>query len=188
MYIHTSKQKLRSCCKKNWDLFFDRCNEELLTISVTMTCEDDLCACPRSMQCKCSLYCMHADLCVCEFDFNLMWTFWITACGLDICLFLLRMFNAIFAQHVAVQFLLHIYTYMCVCWDKSLIEWVRKSVLVPVLKTVLAVAPFYTTAQQMWKKVGTQAHVTEFQFRMQILNVLTNCVISTHKANMFLIR
>ena len=57
---------------KNWDLFFDRCNEELLTISVTMTCEDDLCACPRSMQCKCSLYCMHADLCVCEFDFNLM--------------------------------------------------------------------------------------------------------------------
>ena len=132
-----------------------------------MTCEDDLSACPRSMQCKCSLYCMHADLCVCEFDFNLMWTFWITACELDICLFLLRMFKLIFAQHVAVQFLLHIYTYMCVCWDKSLIEWVRKSVLVPVLKTVLAVEPFYTTAQQTWKKAWTQAHVTEFQFRMQ---------------------
>ena len=168
IYIYIYKQKLILHAVKKWHLFFDRCNQELLTLSVTMTCEDEISACPGSMQCKCSLYCMHADLCVCEFDFNLMWTFWITACGLDICLFLLRMFKHIFAQHVAVQFLLHKYAYMCVCWDKSDRVSEKKCSCACSEDSSCSWTILYKCTKNV-KETRTQAHVTEFQFRMQFL-------------------
>lgn len=117
---YTSEQKLSSCLK-NWDLFFDRNNEELLTIFLTLTFEHALWACNASVLC---IVCIKSLRFWTWFPkFSLMWTFWITACGLDNCLFLLRMLNAIFCAARRGSVLV---AYICDCWDKSLIEWAKR--------------------------------------------------------------
>lgn len=110
MYIYicayTSEQKLSSCLKKLGPVLWQEQRGGADDIS-----DADLWACPLSMQCKCTVYCMYKIstlsnlISQIQFDVNILDqpAHWTIACSCCAC------WMRFFVQHVAVQFLSHIF-------------------------------------------------------------------------------